>query len=135
MTYSFGARSEKKLATCHPKIQELMRIAIKVTPYDFAVIEGHRSVERQQELFAAGMTQIDGITKLGKHNWTPSKAVDCVPFPIDWTNVKRFHILAGVILGVAGGMGLAIRAGIDWDGDGDFTDQSFHDLPHYELKE
>jgi hypothetical protein len=30
-------------------------------------------------------------------------------------------------------LGIAIRCGADWDGDGLTSDQSFHDLAHIEL--
>jgi peptidoglycan LD-endopeptidase CwlK len=30
-------------------------------------------------------------------------------------------------------MGIEIRWGGDWDGDGDLSDHKFNDLPHFEL--
>jgi hypothetical protein len=30
-------------------------------------------------------------------------------------------------------MGIESRMGADWDGDFDTKDQTFHDLPHFEL--
>ncbi len=133
MTFKLGNSSRAKLVTCHPTLQEIVEEAIAVTPYDFTVLEGNRSVELQMEAFRSGKSHIDGVTKLGNHNLTPARAVDLAPWPIDWDNLKRFHILAGIIMGVAGSMNVTLRWGGDWDGDGDFTDQSLHDLPHFEL--
>ena len=134
MTFKLGNASREKLVTCHPRLQEIIEEAISVTPYDFTVLEGHRSVELQQKAFRDGMSQIDGVSKMGNHNFTPSRAVDVAPWPIDWENLKRFHILAGIILGVAGSMNVTLRWGGDWDRDGDFTDQRLHDLPHFEVR-
>ena len=47
--------------------------------------------------------------------------------------MKRFVDFAGYVKGVAEDLGIAIPWGGDWDGDGDFSDQRFHDLPHFEL--
>lgn len=50
-------------------------------------------------------------------------------------NVKRWYYFGGLIVGIGHALGINIRWGGDWDGDGHFTDQSFHDLPHFEIKE
>ena len=62
-------------------------------------------------------------------------AVDVCPYPIDWNNKERFYHFAGYVKGIADSMGIKIRWGGDWDGDTVFDDQSFHDLPHFELLE
>lgn len=46
----------------------------------------------------------------------------------------RFYYLAGLLKGIAFVKGIPWRSGCDWDGDGDFTDQSFDDLPHHETR-
>jgi hypothetical protein len=48
-------------------------------------------------------------------------------------NLEQWRYLGGLIVGVGAGMGLVIRWGGDWDRDGRFSDQTFHDLPHFEL--
>ena len=37
-------------------------------------------------------------------------------------------------MSVANRLGLKVRWGGDWDGDFEFKDQNFHDLPHFELE-
>jgi peptidoglycan L-alanyl-D-glutamate endopeptidase CwlK len=135
MTFHFSQRSLDRLHTCDVHLQELMATALKLTPMDFTILCGHRSIEEQQALFNADppTTHIDGITKLSNHNHTPSRAVDCAPWPIDWSDMERFRFLGGLIIGVAGCRGLRIRWGGDWSMDGDFKDQTFNDLPHFEL--
>jgi peptidoglycan L-alanyl-D-glutamate endopeptidase CwlK len=90
---SFGNRSLDCLETVHPDIQLVLHEAIK--HYDFSVIEGHRTEEKQNEYFASGASQVK--YPHSKHNMYPSMAVDIVPYPIDWENTHRFKELADII--------------------------------------
>ncbi|WP_373092520.1 M15 family metallopeptidase [Zhongshania sp.] len=139
MKYKFGPRSQKHLDACHPLLQKVLTRTLNFGVMDFSVIEGHRTIERQQELYAEGKSQIDGVTKRGKHNALPSRAVDIIPYPPTvngvnvWKDSGRFHVLAGLVYAAAALEGVNIRWGGDWDGDGNNADSSFHDLPHFEL--
>jgi peptidoglycan L-alanyl-D-glutamate endopeptidase CwlK len=133
MAFHFSKKSLYELHTCDVHLQELMFTALKLTPMDFTILQGYRSIEEQKRLFAEGKTQIDGVTKLSNHNYTPSRAVDIAPWPIDWNDRERFYCLGGLILGVAGSRGLRIRWGANWKMDGDFANNKFDDLPHFEL--
>ncbi len=90
-----------------------------------------------------------------------SRAVDSAPYPIRWPHAPefpggpyvdteelreyrrdlrafvkdtgRFYYMAGAIAAVAHADGVPIRQGVDWDRDGDFSDQEFDDLGHVEL--
>ena len=128
---SFSKRSKSKLETCDKKLQRLMNEVIK--HYDCTILEGHRDRATQNEYFRTGRSKLK--YPQGKHNSTPSKAVDVAPYPIDWEDTDRFYHFAGFVQGMAAGMGIKIRWGGDWDGDHKFTDQTFHDLPHFELEE
>jgi len=139
--YKFGKTSAKRLLTCHIDIQTIMNKAIENSPIDFGVAEGERSVERQKELFDAGLSKIDGVTRKGKHNYSPSLAVDIYPFingAADWDN-ETLSFLAGFIHGIAsqlleeGKISHAIRWGGNFDMDGEILEQSFDDRPHFEL--
>tara|TARA_R110002074_G_scaffold132543_1_gene275905 strand:+ start:11696 stop:12079 length:384 start_codon:yes stop_codon:yes gene_type:complete len=90
---TFGARSLKQLQTCDPKIQEVLNEAIK--HYDFSILEGHRTEEKQKEYFESGASKVS--FPYSKHNSFPSLAVDIVPYPIDWDNLQRFNELSIVI--------------------------------------
>lgn len=133
----FGKRSKEALDSCHPDLKEIMNEAIKY--YDFSVLEGHRSVERQLALYTDGKSKIDGVKKKGKHNYYPSRAVDIVPYPVDWEDANRFHFLAGLIFGIAerlrveGKITHKLRWGGDFNMNMDFEDQKFIDYPHFEL--
>ena len=79
----------------------------------------------------AGKSQLE--YPKSRHNLVPSMAVDVCPYPIDWNDRERFSYFAGYVRGVAAGMGIDIRWGGDWDSDGEVKDNSFDDLPHFEL--
>jgi peptidoglycan L-alanyl-D-glutamate endopeptidase CwlK len=138
---NYSNRSLSKLKGCHDDLITLFEEVIK--EYDNSILEGPRTTERQQELFAQGKSKLDGITKISKHQITEyrdkSMAVDSAPWPIDWNDLKRFYHYAGYVKGVAdrlyneGKMTRKIRCGADWDGDNSFKDQNFHDLSHFEL--
>lgn len=128
---SFGAKSRSILMTCHPDLIEICEAVIET--YDFTVLEGHRSDERQEELFRQGKSKLRAGES--KHNQYPSEAVDIAPYPIDWNDSRRFFLLAGMMFHAAAELDIRIRWGGDWDGDWSHVDQSFHDFPHFELED
>lgn len=144
---SFGEKSRSKLDTCHKDLQLIAERVIKI--YDFSIIEGARSDQRQWELFISvpQRTKLDGKTKKSKHQVSKlepkSKALDAAPYPIDFSEAHkakaRFYLLAGHFFQAAEDLynekkiTHKIRWGGDWDSDKDINDQSFDDLPHFEL--
>lgn len=125
----FGTESRKRLDTCHRDLQEICELVIP--NYDFTVLEGFRTNARQDDLFRQGKSKLRGGES--KHNSNPSIAVDIAPYPIDWNNTKRFFLLSGFMFQAAAQLGIKLRWGGDWSGDWIHTDQSFHDLPHFEI--
>jgi len=125
----FGTKSKRELATCDIRLQEIAHIAIKTV--DFAVIEGHRGKEKQNQAFNAGKSEIEWPN--GKHNSDPSKAFDLFPSPYDWKDREAFIRFAAFILGIAAGLGYKLRWGGDWDKDWDLKDNRFNDWPHFEI--
>jgi len=73
---SFSQKSLGKLDTCDIKLQRLFKEVIKIT--DCTIIEGHRTRERQAILFNDGKSKV----RTGKHNESPSQAVDVALWPI-----------------------------------------------------
>lgn len=129
---SLSKQSLDKLSTCHPDIQRVIKEAIKL--YDFTVLEGVRTLETQKKYVAEGKSKTLNSKHL-KQTDGYSHAIDLAPYPINWEDSKRFFYMAGVIMAVASQMGVSLRWGHDWDGDTDFSDQTFNDSPHFELKE
>ena len=126
----FGKTSKKKLATCHEDLQKVFNEVIKHV--DCSVIEGYRNEERQNRLFSEKKTKVRYPN--GRHNSNPSRAVDVVPYPIDWNDRERFHLFAGFVLGIAKSMGIVLRWGGDWNMNFEVDDNNFDDFPHFELK-
>lgn len=147
--YAYSQKSIGIIRTCARPIQVIMADLIQVR--DVTALEGHRPNQRQAELLALGRTTLG--PGRSKHNSYPSEAIDLGPYPIHWISrddfIRRVHQgctdqeqrelinflaqwyeLAGIIQGIAYKHGIKIRQGIDWDGDHDFLDQNFDDLPH-----
>ena len=129
--YNFSKRSLDNLKNVDERLVLICNELIK--RIDFTVIEGHRSIERQQELYKKGLSQLDGIIKKGKHNFSPSRAIDIIPYkkghnPFDGTKESdlMFNELAKEFKKVAIELGININWGGDW--------KSFIDKPHFELK-
>tara|TARA_R100000908_G_C3738178_1_gene135402 strand:- start:348 stop:743 length:396 start_codon:yes stop_codon:yes gene_type:complete len=127
----FSKKSLSKLETCDKRLQDLFLRVVK--KFDCTIIEGHRSKDRQNKLFDEGKSKLK--YPKGKHNATPSKAVDVAPYPIDWNDRERFTYFAGYVVGIAYQMGLKIRWGGDWDMDTQVKDNNFDDLPHFEIRD
>lgn len=140
----FSVKSERALATCDMRLQEVLKAAIK--RLDFSVVCGYRSPVEQFELFKQGrdnnnpsgkwrvsdrakiVTYCDGKLKKSKHNLRPSQAVDIVPCgrsgkPV-WSDEEGFERLATVVLDEARRLGVRLQWGGLW---------KMKDYPHFEL--
>lgn len=126
---SFSNTSASRLSTCDERLQRLFSRVVK--GFDCSILAGHRGEKEQQEFFKAGRSKVQFPNS--KHNSYPSKAVDVAPYPIDWRDRERFHYFAGYVKGVAAEMGIDIRWGGDWNSDTEVKDNSFDDLPHFEV--
>jgi len=126
---SFSEESLYQLNSCDMQLQRLFYEVVK--DFDCKVICGYRDEVEQNAFFKDGKTKVKYPDS--KHNWVPSRAVDVVPYPVDWNNLNRFYVFGGYVKGIANKLGIKIRWGGDWDNDNDITDQNFNDLPHFEL--
>ena len=116
---SFSKSSQDKLDTCHPDLIRLFNEVVKRT--DCSILEGHRTMERQKELFRDGKSKTLG----SKHLTQPSVAVDVMPYPIKWEDTLGQHKFAVTVLQTALEMGIKVKWGGTW--------RSFYDSPHYQL--
>lgn len=132
---SYSVRSRERLNTCH---EDLRMIFNAVIPhFDNSILCGHRDEAAQMEAYNSGKSKVKWPN--GKHNRTPSMAVDAAPYPINWKDRERFHYFAGYVMGVAailhseGLITHRLRYGGDWDMDTEVADNDFDDLVHFEL--
>lgn len=56
MTYKLGRRSRQRLLGIHPDLVIVIRRAITITPIDFSVLAGLRTLDQQRRLMAQGAT-------------------------------------------------------------------------------
>ena len=158
--YKFSKRSIEQLNTLHPDLKLVMEYAIKYSTIDFILVEGHRSKEKQFELFKKGrkfsngsweivnskkvVTNIDGINLYSKHNFNPSKAVDIAVYIKGRYDLlyDEMHLsnIAGTIIGLSRYLKSKelikneIIWGANWNNDGMILyDHLFIDLPHFEI--
>ena len=141
---SWSEKSKKKLDTCHP---DLIAIANEVLSiHDCSVFEGYRDQETQDRYYANGTSKVK--YPMGKHNKTPSMAIDLAPYksgddPYDMENVLYF---SGIVMAVAdqlykeGRITHKLRWGGNWSSKADskfaFDKQpkGFFDGIHFELE-
>lgn len=123
---AFSGKSAARLAEVDPRLQEVFNEVIK--HFDCTILEGLRSPERQAQLVA------DGKSKTLDSKHLKGLAVDAAPYPVDWNDRERFSYFAGFVVGIAASKGIALRWGGDWDNDRLLDDNTFDDLPHFELR-
>lgn len=139
MTFVLGNASLAKLAGVHPDLAKVVKRAIQISAVDFKVIEGVRSEARQRQLYAQGRTAPGKIvtwTLKSKHRVQADgfgHAVDLLPAPYDWKATAPFDAVARAMMQAAGELGVALRWGADWDGDGKAREKGETDSPHFEL--
>ena len=127
---SFGKQSLANLQEAHPHLERLFLEVVK--HWDCQVVDGARTLAEQEKNVAKGVSK----TMASKHLIQPDGnawAVDVVPYPVDWTDTKRMYAFGGFVLGIASQLGIRVRWGGDWNGNRDLRDQTFIDLPHFEL--
>ena len=144
----FSETSKKRLATCDPYLVKVMNKAIELSPIDFGIAQGARTVEQQKQYFNEGKSKInpdnytiEELPLKAKHivtnDYPLSRAVDIYAWipgkGASWDS-KHLLVIIGVVLAVDKMYENRLRSGANWDMDGEFmTDQRFQDLPHFEL--
>ncbi len=121
MTYQLSKRSKDRLSGVHPDLVRVVEKAIEISDIDFTVLEGVRSMARQQQLVAAGASQ----TMQSRH--ITGHAVDLAPYvggQVRW-DWPLYHKLAATVKKAAEDVGVPIEWGGDWT--------SFKDGPHFQL--
>jgi len=122
--------SKDRLSRAHPLLQKLFNEVAKQT--QIIILDSQRGRAAQELAYRQGRTKVH----FGKsaHNWSPAIALDVCPAPINWKNTKPFITLGQkFVLPTARNLGISIRWGADWNMNSDLSDESFVDMPHYEL--
>lgn len=125
--FSLSARSLQRLDGVHPRLVEIVKLAIQRTAVDFTVVEGVRTPERQRELVAQGASQTQNSLHLRQQDGY-GHAVDLAPLvggAIPWSDWEQFRRLADVVKACATELGTPVEWGGDW--------KSLKDGPHFQL--
>ena len=158
---NYGATSLQRLATAHEQLQTLMKRVGENFPN--TILEGERTVEQQEKNVAKGVSKTMNSKHVRSPAEAVDAAPDPLAWPQTGKlkarissvagqltgeqetevmalvgeyvkDVARWYYFGGFVLGTAEEMEIDIRWGGDWDGDRDLDDQSFDDLPHFEVR-
>ncbi len=121
MSFALGAKSKERLKGVHPDLVRVVERAIQITDVDFTVLEGLRTVARQQQLVKSGASKTMRSRHLTGH------AVDLaavVGGEIRW-DWPLYHKIAKAVKQAAAELKVPIEWGGDW--------RTFKDGPHWQL--
>ena len=134
MGFKLGKTSLARLQGVDETLVNVVKRAIEISEVDFTVMEGVRTLERQRELYAQGRTAPGKIvTWTMKSRHIEGKAVDLVPYPLDWNDLEKFNKIKDAMLQAARELDVNLRWGADWDGDGKYREKGEYDSPHFEI--
>ena len=118
---TLGTRSANRLEGVHADLVKVVHRAAEISGIDFTVLEGIRTLARQNELMAKGATTTMKSRHLTGH------AVDLAPMirgEVRW-DWPLYYKLAEIIKRAAADVGVTIEWGGDW--------KTFKDGPHWQL--
>jgi peptidoglycan L-alanyl-D-glutamate endopeptidase CwlK len=128
--FRLSQRSLSRLAGVHPDLLAVVHYAIRITPVDFGIPEdgGVRTDYRQMQLVAEGKSKTRDSRHLTGH------AVDNFAYVDGKYSDVMTHVMAVHYAFVKAGqaLGVPLRWGGDWDGDG-VTEKGENDFVHHEL--
>ena len=158
---NYGATSLRRLATADELLQTLMKRVGENFPN--TILEGERTEEQQKKNVEKGVSKTMNSKHVRTPAEAVDAAPDPLEWPqagkliarIESVagqlsdereaevmalvsgyvkEIARWYYFGGFVLGTAEEMGIDIRWGGDWDSDRDLDDQSFDDLPHFEVR-
>lgn len=124
--FKLSNRSLSNLAGVHPSLIAVVKRAIEITPLDFGVSEGLRTLERQKQLVDEGKSTTLNSMHLPQEDGK-SHAVDLfvlVDGKASWQH-KDFRKVIQAMMTAAIELSVQIKAGGLW--------RDFLDSPHFEL--
>ena len=120
--YKFSKRSLDNLKGVDERLVKLMEEVLSISPYDFGITEGLRTIEKQKEYVRTGKSQTMNSYHL------KGKAVDIVVYKagkVTW-DLKYYKEIADLVKKIAEHDGLKITWGGDW--------KTLVDGPHFQLE-
>lgn len=133
-SHRLGSRSLKNMRGLHLDLIRVIKRGLLISPYDFTVIEGCRTLERQKRLKASGASK----TLRSRHiPWKDGKghAADIVPWinnTVDWNDLAAFAAVGHAMRVAAMDLGIPLTWGAGRMYGGHWSN-SFNDMPHFQL--
>jgi peptidoglycan L-alanyl-D-glutamate endopeptidase CwlK len=125
--FYLGKTSLSRLEGVHPDLVRVVKRAIEITPIDFGVTEGLRTVEKQEQYVAEGKSTTMNSRHLPQDD-NYSHAIDLYcrdnTGKVTWEH-KWFRLVIQAMMTAAIEEGVQIKAGGLW--------RTFLDSPHFEL--
>jgi peptidoglycan L-alanyl-D-glutamate endopeptidase CwlK len=141
MANAWGRKSKEQYDTAHPDLQLIADTVLQI--HDCSFKQGHRDQATQDKYFNNGTSKVKWPN--GKHNKTPSQAMDLAPYikgenPYD---MERVLFFAGIVMAVAdmlysqGKISHKLKWGGSWRTEANavfaFDRNGFFDGIHFEL--
>ncbi|WP_340619095.1 M15 family metallopeptidase [Xenorhabdus entomophaga] len=125
--FQFSQRSENNLKGVHFDLVAVVRRALELSPVDFTVIEGLRTLERQKQLLKEKKSRTMNSRHLTGH------AVDLLPVGADWNNYTCWLPVLNAVHQAGEELGIKLRFGITWTSNPHDKPAKFLDAPHIEI--
>jgi len=130
-------KSERILETCDWRLVSLFTEVDKHLLFSIGTNGGHRTSHMQFKLWMQGrslqdgewiaigdtVTNCDGVAKISKHQYYPSKAVDVWIKPLDWDDISKWKAFVLQVYEIAEKLGIKVKN----------LGQSIGDWPHWEV--
>ena len=131
MGFKLSNRSKSNLIGVDDRLVKVIHRALEISPADFAVIEGLRTIEKQRENIRKGVSKTMDSRHLTGH------AVDILPSAIksgmNW-DLHYFMPVLKAIKQAGDELGVPLRFGVNWKSDPDLPiETKFIDAPHIEI--
>lgn len=121
--FRFSNRSLERLKGVKAPLVKVTHRALELSPLDFTIIEGLRSLEQSRQNVANGVSFLKDPSK-SKH--ITGDAIDFAPLKggkIDWNDLEAFKTVADAFFQAAKELNVKIRWGGDWNGNGSYKDE------------
>jgi peptidoglycan L-alanyl-D-glutamate endopeptidase CwlK len=158
--FRLGRKSQERMIGLLPKMVRVVcradEILTATGQTDFMVLQSLRSTDEAYSNWGKGRTAAQcraagvpvqyAVPTASKVTWLKNPlaskhckqrdgyahAVDLVPYPVDWSDTAKFAAIAYAMQLAARELGVKIRWGKDWDGDGRVGERGETDGPHFE---
>ena len=127
MTFKLSVASQERLKGVHPKLLEIIDLALKISKVDFGIPRegGFRTEAQQKVLYDKKLSMCDGTIYISEHQ--TGRAFDVYAYvdgKASWSGYDLARV-ATAILQASSQLGYHVEWGGNWE--------RFVDMPHFQL--